>query len=183
MSEEPENAKHWSGTFQRLRAETFIISILFVAVAVFDMKLDKFPVLGLSITPLSSSIALTFIGCLWLYFMSCWWVRFLSERGAIVAKPDNLAGLLQAISTISDRMSTLEIVPPPNSLEAKAFAGYVQEGLRTLGASLDRMIPTTAEAITEVRNKIGPHDDLRLKPPSRYIGFLATSRQRRASFA
>ena len=76
-----EGAKHWSGTFQRLRAESVVLSLLLLAVARLDVKLEKVPVLGIEFThALTRGPLLTFLLLFWLYFTAAWWVRYRVER-------------------------------------------------------------------------------------------------------
>lgn len=92
------SANHWSGTFQRLRAECVILSIILVAYTQLEVKLSKLPLIGLEFArPVPKGPLLAFLYLFFIYFLCAWAVRYQREKLELLSDRNKLNSLLESI--------------------------------------------------------------------------------------
>lgn len=107
-SEEESSDKHWSSTFQRLRAETVVLSVILLTATQLDLNLSKLPILGVEFAkPAPKGALLAFIYLFFAYFCCAWVVRYFAERGAIVFPRKKISAFLSNLDSSLEQANAL----------------------------------------------------------------------------
>ena len=121
---------HWSGTFQRLRAETVVMAVVLLAATQLELNLSKLPILGIEFTKsIPKGPVLLFLHIFFLYFASAWVVRYRREKFSIEAERRELDGLRDKMLAVIEetRGTTLAFAG-----DVFASSSVLQENVNTL---------------------------------------------------
>lgn len=138
MSDEGGGQQHWSGTFQRLRAEVVILALLVLAMTQIDVSLTKIPLVGIELrSPAPRGALLAFLYSFLLYFVFAWFWRYRAERAEALLP---LKQLQSFINRIDAQVAGLEKLEPPDPSGAVSSASDARKRLDGYSSELDRML-------------------------------------------
>ncbi|WP_312403734.1 hypothetical protein [Rhizobium sp.] len=138
------NEAHWSGTFQRLRAETVIMAIVILAATQLELNLSKLPILGIEFSKaIPKGPVLLFLYLFFGYFTAAWFVRYRREKLKLETERRKIDDLrLQMIEVIDQtRSSTVSFAA---NVEASALV--LQDNLRMLSSRHEEFLPHLSSA-------------------------------------
>ena len=142
-----ERGEHWSATFQRLRAETFVLAVTFYCFTHLPMKLERLPILGIEFAPSlplgSFTLPLLVTS---VYFASAWYLRFRIERDEIERFVTEDNRFIEGVKTLRREVSELAVdYNGPVVGEVASLAAMVQEQSTQLQATINAIIASNPD--------------------------------------
>lgn len=126
MAEDDASRGSWSPGFQRLRAESVVLSLIVFGTTFFDINLHRIPLIAMEIaTPIPRAVVLLFLWLFFFYFYTNWWVRFFVERRDVLfpsALVERFTDAMQAQTLSFDNITPVDT----RDLEAR-FAEAVED--------------------------------------------------------
>lgn len=145
MADDGDNQEaHWSGTFQRLRAETVIMAIVIVAMTQLELNLSKLPILGIEFAKsVPKGPILIFLYLFFFYFALAWWVRYRREKLSLETERRRIAEMRQGMADVIEqtRGSALSFTG-----DVEASASILLENMSSVRSAHAAFMPELANA-------------------------------------
>lgn len=140
---------HWSGTFQRLRAESVVLSLVLLISTRLELDLKKLPWVGVEFKGhISKGTVTIFLVAFFIYFLAAWWVRRSRERAAIIADNEKL---LQVSNSISQTINNVTMISSP---AAKQFSESLADAQNLLEGTANELKTVTLPAAMDHLEKL-----------------------------